>query len=277
MQRKQSYLMENEEEAIRLEIKTDAEEVRKQALWCGLRPGMRLLDVGCGPGKTTSILYEMMQPGGFAVGLDFSEQRISYAREHFGGKTGLDFVQGNLMNPPEDLGQFDFVWVRFVLEYYRKESPEIVRNLKKLLKPGGYLCLLDLDYNCLSHYELPPGMGELLLKIMTRLDEAYNFDTYAGRKLYSYLYDAGFEGIEVNMAPNQLIYGEISDIFMDNYVKKFQVNLVRLKDLLREYPKGQDGFISDFQAFLRDPRRFTYTPLMIAKGRKSQEDTATYP
>ena len=49
-----SYLMENLEEAIRLEMKTDPEAVRKQALWCGLKPGMRVLDAGCGPGMITS-------------------------------------------------------------------------------------------------------------------------------------------------------------------------------------------------------------------------------
>jgi hypothetical protein len=33
------YLMENDEEISRLEMKTDPEEVRRQALWAGLKPG----------------------------------------------------------------------------------------------------------------------------------------------------------------------------------------------------------------------------------------------
>ena len=72
MKRSNSYLMENDEEAFRLDIKTDPEAVREQALWCGIKPGLRVLDVGCGPGKTTSILREMVQPNGQAVGIDFS-------------------------------------------------------------------------------------------------------------------------------------------------------------------------------------------------------------
>ena len=63
-----SYMMENLEEAIRLELKTDPHEVRKQALWCGLKPGHHVLDAGCGPGMITSILYEMIQPGGEILG-----------------------------------------------------------------------------------------------------------------------------------------------------------------------------------------------------------------
>ncbi|MCG2777986.1 MAG: methyltransferase domain-containing protein, partial [Desulfobacterales bacterium] len=67
------YLMENLEESIRIELKTDPVVVRKQAMWCGLKPGLRVLDVGCGPGKTSATLHEMIQPDGELLGLDFSE------------------------------------------------------------------------------------------------------------------------------------------------------------------------------------------------------------
>ena len=39
------YLMENAEEIIRLELKTDPEKVRQQARWCGISPGYKILDV----------------------------------------------------------------------------------------------------------------------------------------------------------------------------------------------------------------------------------------
>ena len=123
------------------------------------------------------------------MGVDYSAQRIAYAVGRYGGQPGIDFAVRDLTKPIEGLGAFDVVWVRFVLEYFRRESGEIVRHLQTLLKPGGILCLIDLDYNCLSHHELPDRIGRILPKMMAHLDEAYNFDTYAGRKLYSYLYD----------------------------------------------------------------------------------------
>lgn len=268
MERKPAYFMENEEETLRLDLKTDEGAVRRQALWCGLKPGMRVLDVGCGPGKTTAVLHELVQPGGSVVGLDFSPQRLSYAREHYGSRPGLEFQLGDLTSPPPELGKFDLIWVRFVLEYYRKESPAIVGKLINLLHPGGYLSLLDLDYNCLSHYELPVGVGELLSKLMARLDEEHNFDTFAGRKLYSYLYDAGLEEITMNLMPHHLIYGELKDADLFNWVKKVEVNAERLQDLFATYPGGYDSFFVDFRRSLQDPRRFTYTPLILCKGRR---------
>ena len=163
------YLMENLEESIRLELKTDPEAVRRQAMWCGLKSGLRVLDVGCGPGKTSATLHEMIQPDGELLGLDFSEERIEHAKKNYGRKSGIHFQVHDFTAPLDEMGKFDLIWVRFFLEYYRQESFEIVRNLTDCLKPGGYLCLMDLDHNCLNHYKLHTKMEKILFDVMTLL------------------------------------------------------------------------------------------------------------
>jgi SAM-dependent methyltransferase len=262
----QTYLMENNEEAIRLDLKTDPDLVRKQALWCGVRPGLRVLDLGCGSGKTTAVLHGMVLPEGSVVGVDYSADRIAYAEEHYGGKEGINFFACDLTGPLEGLGQFDLIWVRFVLEYFRRESLPIVKNLRKLLKPGGCLCLLDLDYNCLSHYELPERIAALLPDLMARLEEKYNFDTHAGRKLYSYLFDAGYENIQMELTAHHLIYGKVRTEDLFNWLKKVEVAAARLDGFFNRYPGGYPAFFSDFKSFFLDERRFTYTPLIMCKG-----------
>jgi ubiquinone/menaquinone biosynthesis C-methylase UbiE len=262
------YLMESEDEAIRLEVKTDPVALRRQALWCGVKPGMRVLDAGCGPGIITAMLYEMIQPEGSIVGIDFSEARITYAEEHYGGKKGIEFCRQNLNESMTGLGEFDLIWVRFVLEYFRRESLDIVRKLKNCLKPGGTLCLIDLDYNCLIHYELPSKIAKLLPKIMALVDEKYNFDTFAGRKLYSYLYDSGFEKIDVEIMANNLVFGEIKNQIQFDWIKKVEIAAKKAKKIIKTYPGGYDQFYNDFREFLVNPRRFTYTPLLLCKGTK---------
>ncbi len=269
MPRTNSYLMENLEEATRLEIKTDPEAVRKQAIWCGLKPGLRVLDAGCGTGKITSILHEMIQPGGMIQGVDYSQERIQYAKQHYGQGSGIDFQTHDLRDPLDSLGLFDLIWVRFFLEYYRLESPDIVRNLTACLKPDGYLCLIDLDHNCLNHYELPARVEDILFEAMKRLEQVYNFDPYSGRKLYAYLYDLGFKNIQVHLMAHHLIYGKIRDDEIFNWIKKLEVASMKNKELFENYPGGHNAIISDFTKFFLDPRRFTYTPLILCKGMKS--------
>jgi ubiquinone/menaquinone biosynthesis C-methylase UbiE len=262
------YLMESEDEAVRLDVKTDPAALRRQALWCGVKPGMRILDVCCGPGKTTALLHEMIQPGGNIVGTDFSEARILYAKEHYGNKKGIEFHLQDLHQSMEWLGEFDLVWVRFVLEYFRKEALDIVKKLKNCVKPGGHLCLIDLDYNCLNYYELSEPMAAILPRIMNFIDEQYNFDSFVGRKLYSFLYDNGFDNIEIELMAHNLIYGEIKDKDKFNLIKKIEISEKKAERLIESYPGGYKQFKADFVKYLADPRRFTYTPLLLCKGKK---------
>lgn len=271
MSRHSSYLMENKEEIIRLERKTDPASVLKQAGWCGIKPGMKLLDAGCGSGVVTDILFEMVQPGGEVIGVDFSEERIIYAKENYGEKEGIDFQLHDLRLPLKDIGQFDLIWSRFFLEYFRKESAEIVKNLSKSLKPGGSLCLLDLDHNCLNHYDLPEKIQDIMFRLIKILERDLNFDPYVGRKLYSYLFDLGYRDIHMKLMAHHLFYGKIREDDVFNWIKKLEVVSSRVNGLFKDYPGGQEAFFADFNEFFLDPRRFTYTPLLICKGFKPLE------
>ncbi len=260
-----SYLMENDEEAFRLDIKTHPEKVREEADWCGIAPGMRVLDAACGPGKVTAILHEKVHPGGSILGVDYSRERIRYAKKHY-RKPHMDFRVHNLRDPLEDEGLFDLIWVRFVLEYHRTESVNIVKNLTACLKPGGSLCLLDLDYNCMSHYEMPPEVERILSQIVDVMQREYDFDPYAGRKLYSYLYDLGYENIRMDLKAHHLIYGKTKESDLFNWTKKLEMASRKTPNTFEHYPGGHKKFFADFSKFFNDPRRFTYTPLILCKG-----------
>jgi len=274
MMKKTAYLMDNPEEAIRLDMKTDPEAVRRQAQICGIAAGARVMDAGCGSGKTTAVLFDMIQPGGSIVGVDFAEDRLHFAQNNYGGKPGIEFRLMDLRAPLDGLGQFDFIWVRFVLEHYREGAQDIITAVSGSLAPEGTLCLLDLDYNCLSHYPIKPEMEVALQAIMHKMMHAYNFDPYIGRKLYTYLYDQAFRDIKVNMTPHHLIYGHLRDSDDFNWIKKIEMASAKAPENFEAYPGGCEGFLEDFTAFFHDPRRFTYTPLMICTGKKPRAEKA---
>lgn len=275
MTEQSSYLMENREEILRLELKTEEESLRRQAAWCGVSPGLRVLDAGCGPGKTTAILQRMLQPGGSILGLDYSRERVEHAQAHYGGLAGVSFDVHDLRTPLEGFGTFDLIWTRFVLEYNRKESPRIIRNLAAALDPGGWLCLLDLDYNCLSHYPMPRPLERMLFSLASLMEQEFNFDPYVGRKMYTYLYDAGLADLQVDMLPHHLIYGDAKAVDVFNWLKKAEITSGKAGALFEGYPGGKDAFFQDFKSFFHDPRRFTYTPLILCKGRRPRNPLTT--
>jgi len=54
----------------------------------------------------------------------------------------------------------------------------------------------------------------------------------------------------------------------EHWMKKIEIIVKRFEDLFIDYPGGCEAFIDDFKSFLIDPRRFTYTPLILCKGMK---------
>ena len=177
---KTTYLMEGGEEAIRLDKKTNPHLVEAQARWADVAPGMRIADLGCGSGKTSFILNQLAQPNGETVAVDIAAQRVRFAREKYKAK-GLNFIRKDIRKSLNSLGEFDLVWIRFVLEYYRSSSFDIVKNIAKIVKPGGTLCLIDLDHNCLNHYGLTPRIEKALAGIMHRLEQNADFDPFVGQ------------------------------------------------------------------------------------------------
>jgi ubiquinone/menaquinone biosynthesis C-methylase UbiE len=75
-----------------------------------LRPGMRLLDVGCGPGSITRGLAQRLAPGE-VVGLDLSRETLAAARADAAarGLTNLTYAEGSVYELPFPDQSFDAV------------------------------------------------------------------------------------------------------------------------------------------------------------------------
>lgn len=264
--------MENPEEDVRLEVKTVIEDVKRQAGWAGLGPGMTILDVGCGIGKTSMALSELVGPEGLVIGIDNSDARLAAANQKY-KRDNIRFEKHNFTEPYFPAAELDGIWIRFILEYFKEGSIDVLENVTRRLKPGGILCLADSDCNSLLHYGHPERLQNTLENIMSRLEKSFNFDPYAGRKLYDYLYGLKYRNIEVMMEPHHLIYGELRDSDAYNWLRKLELTAEQSGCQLDDYAGESfadrlNAFKEEFEAYFKSPRRFTYTPLIVARGQK---------
>ncbi|EHK21984.1 uncharacterized protein TRIVIDRAFT_53536 [Trichoderma virens Gv29-8] len=99
--------------------------------------GMKVLDVGCGPGNLTAHIAEVVGERGNVVGIDPSTERITIARRI--QKPNLSFSEGQA----EDLSQFpsesfDAIYVNSTLHWVQ-DQPAALKEFARLLKPGGLL------------------------------------------------------------------------------------------------------------------------------------------
>lgn len=105
----------------------------------GLRPGESVLDLGCGDGKITAELAELV-PEGKVVGVDFSAEMIAHAQEKYADRAShLTFAQADARELAFE-GEFDAIFSNAALHWVVDHAP-VVRGLERALRPGGRLLL----------------------------------------------------------------------------------------------------------------------------------------
>ncbi len=73
----------------------------------------------------------------------------------------------------------------------------------------------------------------------------------------------------MDVVPHHLIYGDIRDVDAFNWLKKLEISTEKVRRIFDAYPGGYEVFAKGFNEFFRNPRRFTYTPLIICTGVKT--------
>ena len=192
----------NAEELERLKLQaTIALDLEKEA-WheAGLRPGMKVLDLACGPGFTACELAKTAGDGQ-VTGVDINEELVATAHQAKSseGIENVSFQLGNLYNLNLPENSFDFVYARFVFQHL--EKPEVaLSNVWKVLKPGGVLCILDIDDNWTSFSPESDAFVKFIRKAGAG-QKRKGGNRLIGSQLFGLLTKAGYQDVSTKIYP----------------------------------------------------------------------------
>jgi ubiquinone/menaquinone biosynthesis C-methylase UbiE len=108
-----------------------------------LRPGLRVLEPGCGSGRLTALLADAIGINGEVWALDVSEEMIRRARAR-GLPAQARFLRASASAVPAETGYFDRVVCCCVFPHFLDPSP-ILAEMIRVLKPGGRLIVQHLE------------------------------------------------------------------------------------------------------------------------------------
>jgi ubiquinone/menaquinone biosynthesis C-methylase UbiE len=109
----------------------------------GVRPGLRVLDVGCGPGVYTEIAARMVEPGGTLSAVDPVPEMVSLATRRLTAQ-GLDIevAQADARRLPYADGTFDLAYLIGALGAMA-DRESALREVRRVLRPQGFLAVTE--------------------------------------------------------------------------------------------------------------------------------------
>ncbi len=166
-----------------------------------LEPGTVVLDSACGPGLWARLFAQSVGPTGRVVGLDFSADLITYAREHVledSGAPAIDLILGDFATLPFRDALFDLVFLGNCFCYV-SDIGGILLEHKRVTRPGGRVVSKEFDGGSVIFH---PIDAALTLRVMAGAAQALHadttgerFDNFVGRKMHGAFLRAGFHDV----------------------------------------------------------------------------------
>jgi len=164
-----------------------------------LKPGMRVLDVGCGPGSITLGLAQHVAPGQ-VIGLDLSRETLESARANAvaRGVQNLRYEEGSVYELRFPDASFDVAYAHQVFQHLR-EPAAALREMLRVVRPGGLIAVRDVDWGTATYWPLDPWIDRFIdthMKTFAR----NGGDPRMGRELRALFNAAGVTDLQVSAA-----------------------------------------------------------------------------
>ena len=173
----------------------------------GIRRGMRVADIGCGVGRVSAMLAELVGPEGEVVGVDLSPAQVEQSRSLAAAcrLTNCRFVEASAMATGLPSASFDLVYGRLLL-IHLPDPVGALREMSRLLTDNGVLAYEDCEV-ATAGSEPDSALGQFAV-LLTALGPRIGSDWNLGRRLVQLVRQAGLHLRDVNAIQGVVADGE---------------------------------------------------------------------
>ena len=158
-----------------------------------VRPGARLLDVGCGAGNDVQDLAKLVGPSGRVVGIDSSATMIQQARARTAdGRLPVEYLQEDAYQLPFEENTFDGCQSSRVFKHLA-EPARALGEMVRVARPGACIVVAEADFD-LTIVDIP---DRTLARKMIHLACDRVRHGWMGRQLPKLFSEAGLNEIVV--------------------------------------------------------------------------------
>jgi ubiquinone/menaquinone biosynthesis C-methylase UbiE len=234
-----------------------------------LPPAPSILDGGCGTGEISSRLAELF-PRSRVLGVDIIDEHLELARNRYAALAPrLRFEHQSVYSLDGADGTFDLTICRHVLHSI-PNAPQVVDELIRVTRPGGYLHLIPEDYGMLHFQRGAIDPRNFWHEVPAVMGAATNVDLFVGRNTYGILTDLGLHDIKLDyvivdtLRVERETFATILEAWRDGYAASIGETTAVSENSARSY-------FDQMIANIRDPRGYAawFVPVFSARRPRS--------
>ncbi len=227
-----------------------------------LRAGLKVLDMGSGPGHTTMAIAQHVLPGGHVTGVDINAEFIERAGKRAraaGLQDSIDYRRCDFPPLPFTDAAFERVWCKNVLEYV-DDAAASVAEMARVTAPGGVVVAVDSDWDMMA-VELGEQMRELTDRILAAAKSVALNQPRIGRRLFHLFLAAGLQQVDVKVFASPDRKGLMAGM-LRNSIARYAVDSGQVSS------SAVQQWLSAFEQAVAAGRYLMLLPQFVVSGRK---------
>jgi ubiquinone/menaquinone biosynthesis C-methylase UbiE len=180
-----------------------------------LKPGMQVLDVGCGTGAISKGIAKMVQPQGHVTAIDNTAHFIISGKETYKEVENLELIHTDLFEFKTDK-KFDLIVTARTLQWL-SNPVQALAKMKSMLKPGGWLSVLDYDHTAIEWQPEPPASMQVFYAAFLKWRKDAGMNNRVAEDAVGYFEELGIQNIEVLNAAETYNKGD------ENFINKISI------------------------------------------------------